>query len=184
MDESTFPFRVNDRTKQFLSALVGVFQAYDVRLASPASGVQVQFQNKGTDRSTVDAPVAFTQDGLQMAIPMNAVAKSNPQAMQWLRQYHEHIQRSRGQTLNAVPQRCRVVVEARVDGQLKYYLTYMVAHEDGSLAQDMPQGRLYATEALHASPANTYSPPASQPAASQPAGQAEPASWMQPDNQE
>jgi hypothetical protein len=184
MDESTFPFRVSGRTKEFLSALVGAFQAYDVRLASSAGGVQIQFQNKGTERDTVDAPVAFTQEGLHMSLAMNAVAKSSPQAMTWLRQYHDYIQQSRSQTLTAIPQRCRVVVEARVDGQLKYYLTYMVAHDDGSLAQDMPQGKLYATEALHAAPANVRQPAASPPPASQPAGQPEPASWLQPESTE
>lgn len=176
MDESTFPFRVDGRTREFLSALVGVLQAYDVRFASRAGGVQVQFQNKGQDRTTVDAPIAFTQDGLQMAIPMNAVAKSNKKALDWLRSYHDFIQRSRNKQFTAVPQRCNVVVEARVDGQMKYYLTYMVSHEDGSLAQDMPQGRLYATEALHASPANSR--PASQQASYEQAGPQEQAAWM------
>jgi hypothetical protein len=175
MDESTFPFRVDSRTRLFLSALIGVLAEHDVRLASPAGGVQVQFQNKGTDkRTTVDAPIAFTQDGLQMPLPMNAVAKSNPEAMKWLGQYHNFIQQSRNQNFTAIPQRCNVVVEARTDGQLKYYLTYMVAHEDDTLAQDTPQGKLYATEALHVpAPAS----PASQPAASQPAGQPEQAAW-------
>lgn len=174
MDESTFPFRVDSRTRAFLSALVGALAEHNVRLASPGSGVQVQFQDKGDVRTTIDGPIAFTQDGLQMALPMNAVAKSNPGAMAWLSKYHQFIQSSRGEHFTAIPQRCNVVIEARTDGQLKYYLTYMVTHEDGSLAQEMPQGKLYATEGL-------FAPPASQPAAQQagqPAGQAEPASWM------
>jgi hypothetical protein len=172
MDESTFPYRVDERTKAFLSELVALFQSHDVRFASHAGGVQVQFQNKGQGRSTVDAPIAFTQDGLQMALPMNAVAKSSPEAMKWLGQYHDFIQRSRSESFKAIPQRCNVVVEARVDGQIKYYLTYMVAHDDGSAAQDMPQGRLYATEALAASR------PAERRPASEQASQLEPAAWI------
>lgn len=179
MDENTFPFRVDNRTRSFLSALIGALAEHDVRLASPAGGVQVQFQNKGADqRTTVDAPIAFTEHGLQMQLAMNAVAKSNPKAMAWLGQYHNFLQSGRGQSFTAIPQRCNVVVEARTDGQLKYFLTYMVAHEDGSLAQDTPQGKLFATEALHvAAPASQ--PAASQPA-SQPAGELEPAAWTAP----
>ena len=172
MDESTFPYTVDERTRLFLSDLVSLLQSHDVRFASHAGGVQVQFQNKGQQRTTVDAPLAFTQDGVQMAIPMNAVAKSNAGALEWLRKYHTFLENSRGESFTAIPQRCNVVVEARVDGQIRYYLTYMVAHEDRSLAQDTPQGKLYKTEALSAPSARK---PASQQ--SEPAGQQEQAVW-------
>lgn len=175
MDETTFPFRIDGRTKLFLSALAGVLSEHDVRFASSAGGVHAQFQNKGENRTTIDAPLAFTQDGLQMSMPMNAVAKSNPSALAWLRKYHDHLQRSRGESFEAVPQRCSVVVEARTDGQLRYYMTYMVTHEDGSLAQEMPQGKLFATEALFAAPASQQ---AGSKQAGQRANEPEQAAWI------
>ncbi len=174
MDESTFPYRVDERTRTFLSDLIGVMQKADARFSSHSSGIQLQFLNKGTQTTTIDAPMAFTQEGVQMNIPLNAVAKTSPAARTWLKRYQEFIDRGKAD-LSPVPQRCSVTVAARVDGQLRYHLTYMVAHEDGTQAQDMPQGRLYATEALGApSPVTVVS----QPAGQQNAGLAEPASWL------
>ena len=174
MDEQSFPFRLDARSRAFLANLVGVLQSHEARFSSQAGGVQLQFLNKGTNPTTIDAPVAFTGKGLQMNVPLNAVAKTNTQSAKWLRQYHSFLSKSRGQAFTPVPQRCSVTVEARVDGQLKYHLTYMVAHEDGSLAQDTPQGLLYATEALGPGAALL---PAEQ-ADSEPDQQAEPASWL------
>jgi len=174
MNENTFPFRLDERGRAFLSALVGVMQQYDARFASHSGGVQVQFLEKGTSSRTIDAPISFTQDGAQMSIPLNAVAKTHPQSREWLKRYQAFVNKSRGEQMEPVPQRCYVMVDARADGQLRYHLTYMVSHGDGSLAQDMPQGYLYATEALNAA----ASVPASKPASSKPRQQQERASWL------
>ncbi|MHC4412312.1 MAG: hypothetical protein ACYSW6_04960, partial [Planctomycetota bacterium] len=57
-------------------------------------------------------------------------------------------------------------------GQLKYYFSYMMRYEDESLAQDMPQTQLYATEPLHMSHA-------AQAKQAERAGQAEQASQQE-----
>lgn len=177
MNEQTFPYRIDLRMKKFLADLIGVMQRNDVRFASHVGGVQIQYLNKGANSTTVDTPISFTVYGLQISIPLNAVAKTSPMSSKWLRQYHQYISQSRGQNFTPVPQRCNVTVEARVDGTLKYYLTYMVAHEDGSLAQDMPQGRLYATEAVANIPPAEAAKLAEQ--AEKTAGQPEGASWLE-----
>ena len=177
MDESTFPYRVDDRTRLFLSGLISIMQEHNVRLAAPAGRVQLQFLDKGTQSTTIDAPMSFTPDGIQITLPLNAVAKTSKPARTWLRGYQEFIVRGRNENLSPVPQRCSVSVEARVDGQIKYYLTYMVSHEDGSLAQNMPQGRLYATEALHIG--QKLAEPADQQASTQAGQHAEPAAWLE-----
>jgi hypothetical protein len=174
MDEQSFPFRLDARSRAFLANLVGVLQSHDARFSSQAGGVQLQFLNKGANPTTIDAPIAFTGQGLQMNVPLNAVAKTSPQSAKWLRAYHSFLSKGRGEDFSPVPQRCSVTVEARTDGQLRYHLTYMVAHKDGSLAQDTPQGLLYATEALGA---GAVVMPADS-ADNQSAGQAEPASWL------
>lgn len=174
MDEQSFPFRLDARSRAFLANLIGVLQSNNARFSSAAGGVQLQFLDKGANSTTIDAPVAFTTSGLQMNVPMNAVAKTSQKSATWLRQYHSFISKNRSESFTPVPQRCSVTVEARVDGQLRYHLTYMVAHEDGSLAQDTPQGLLYATEALGAASA----PVPAQQAASEQTGQAEPAAWL------
>ena len=176
MDEKTFPFRLDARTSAFIADLIGIMQNHDLRLSSRAGAVTIQFLNKGTQSGTIDSEIAFTPNGVQMNLSMNAVAKNNPASATWLRQYHAFISRNR--QLTPVPSRCSVTVEGRVDGQLKYYLTYMVAHEDGSLAQDMPQGRLYHTTALgSAQPVHQPPQPAAAAGAS-PGVLAEPASWL------
>ena len=182
MDEQTFPFRLDDRTSAFLADIVGIMQRHDLRLSSRAGAATIQFLNKGTQSKTVDSEIAFTPNGVQMNLSMNAVAKKNPASAQWLRQYHTFI--SHGRPLTPVPSRCSVTIEARADGQLKYYLTYMVSHEDGSLAQDMPQGRLYHTAALgSAAPVQPPPQPAAAAAAGTPVSQlAEPAAWLIDEN--
>lgn len=152
MDVSTFPYRVDERTKTFLASLISVMDESNVDFASHAGGIQVQFLEKGAGSTTLDAPIRFIPGGVEMTFPMNAVAKSNKDALSWLRKYHNYIKTNRknGDQLTAVPQRCFVTIQATTDGQLKYHFTYMAAFDDGSLAQDMPQTRLYTTESLFA----------------------------------
>ena len=173
MEVSTFPFRVSERTRQFLADLMVAMSNSNTRFAASSGKVYVQFLEKGAEPLEIDAPVIFTQSGIQMVLPMNGVAKTHPESLTWLQRYQNFITQKRG-NLVPISDRCNVMVEATADGQLKYYFTYMVAHEDGSLAQDMPQGRLYATEGLHA-PARQQAPPAQQA----PAQQASDAAWME-----
>ena len=177
MNESTFPYRVDELTRKFLADLVAILQNSNARFASHSSGVQIQFLDKGTESKTIDGPMAFTQTGLRLTLPMNAVAKTDTKAASWLRKYHDFISRQRNENFTPVPPACKVIVDAKVDGRLEYYLTYMVAHGDGSLAQDTPQGKLYATEALYShAPA---SQPAKQAEQAKPAGPQEEAAWME-----
>jgi hypothetical protein len=175
MDETTFPYRVDDRTRAFLATLVSVMDESQVRFASHTGGIQVQFLDKGTESATIDAPVAFLQEGLRMVLPMNAVAKTNPKAAGWLRKYHQYLENTRREQFTPLPTLCKVTVEAKVDGRLEYYLTYMVAHSDDSPAQNTPQGKLYATEPLYGKQA---SKPAGKPASKQRQDVVEEASWM------
>lgn len=150
MQVETFPYRINERTKKFLFDLISILVENDVRLAATTSRTQILFLNKGGDSTTIDLPITFGNQGVTATIALNAVAKMDHDSGVWLRSFHQFTLKSKPDVVPVV-ERCHVTVEARFDGTLKYYLTYMVAHKDGSLAQDMPQGRLYATESLAAS---------------------------------
>jgi hypothetical protein len=172
MEPSTFPFRVSERTRQFLADLMVAMSNSNARFSAASGRMYVQFLEKGQEPKDIDAAVIFTGEGIQLILPMNGVARTNSKSMAWLKKYQGFINQSRG-NLVPVSDRCNVLVEATVNGQIKYYFTYMVAHEDGSMAQDMPQGHLYATEGLH-TPARQPAQPASQA----PAEPAEAAEWM------
>lgn len=178
MQVETFPYRVDDRTRIFLSSIIGALQVSNARITSPGRGINVQYLDKNPGSALpIDGPIAFMKDGVQIIHMMQAVAKSSDSARTWLRRFNEYISgasvRQGKGPLMPVAQRSFVLVEARYDGSMKYYMTYMAAHEDETLAQDTPQGRLYATEAL----ATPQQPQAIQQtqAASKPA---EDALWM------
>jgi len=96
----------------------------------------------------MDAHVFATPDGMAIRYPLNNVAKSDPKTMEWLRQYHSSLSNVLKAPGTPAAELSVVMIEATYNGQLKYYLTYMVRYADQSLAQDTPQGRLYATEPL------------------------------------
>lgn len=176
MEISTFPFRVSERTRQFLADLMFAMSNSNARFAAASERIHMQFLDKGSEPTEIDAPVRFTKDGVQVVLTMNGVAKTSPESLEWLKRYQSFIVQSHG---NMVPisNRCHVMVEATASGQIQYYFTYMVAHEDGTLAQDMPQGRLYATEGLHA-PARQQAQQAEQAKPAPPAEPAEQVEWL------
>jgi hypothetical protein len=171
MQEESFPFRLDQRTHRTVSGLVALMVREKFNFQATVGRTQMLFLDK-EEGIPIDAPVSFSSEGITLSYPLNAIAKYDLQSKTWLRQFHQYLVSKRG-NLVPVSERCGVAVEARYDGQIKYHLTYMTAHDDGSLAQDMPQGKLYAVEPLflHAEPAEPA--PASEPAPAK-----EPASWL------
>lgn len=159
MEPNTFPFRLDARTRKALSSMIGIMVSQDVRLSATTGHVHLIFLEKGAGNHwPMDATITFTRDGMQIYYPMNAVAKGDSKSMAWLKRYQQWIVSKRG-NLAPDPERCGVLVEARFDGQLRYHFSYMARHEDNSFAQDLPQGRLYHTEALFVD-ASEPAPPA------------------------
>jgi len=172
MQEETFPFRLDTRTRQAISDLAAAMMRHKFSFQGTVGRTQMLFFDKD-EGIPIDVPINFSTKGVTLDYPMNAVAKYNPESRQWLQKYHQFLVAARG-NLDPVPQRCHVTIEADQSGQLRYYLTYMTTHPDGSLAQDMPQGKLYASEPLFL-PAS-HAEPASMPKPKEPA---EPAGWLE-----
>lgn len=170
MQVESFPFRLDSRTQETLADLVALMSRREFSFQATVGRTQVLFFNK-QEGVPIDVPINFATDFITIHYSLNAIAKYNPTSRKWLQDFHRFLISKHG-NLTPVIERCGVSIEARHDGQLRYFLTYMTAHDDGSLAQDMPQGKLYHTESLFmpASPAQ----PAKPAASSQP----EPAAWL------
>jgi hypothetical protein len=145
----------------------------DARLQSAASPMTALFSNK-EDGVPMDAQIYMGKTGIALVYRMNNVANTNQQVMAWLKRYNQFVSGTLKAPATPAAERCTVMVEATYEGQLKYYFSYMMRYEDDSLAQGMPQTRLYATEPLHMA-----SQPALQAVPAQPVSQqAEEASWL------
>lgn len=177
MDEKSFPYRLDARTRGILAGIMQVLIAGGATLQSPgASPITILFDNK--DRGVpMDAPVYATNKGIALVYRMNNVAQAHPQTMDWLKKYNSYISRRLKAPATPAAERCTVMVEATYEGQVNYYFTYMLRYEDDSLAQDTPQGLLVATEPLMlaASQQATRATPAQQAAGGQ---KIETASWI------
>lgn len=148
MDEKTFPYRLDARTRGILAGIMQTLIAGDATLQSPgASPITILFSNK-EHGTPMDAPIYATDKGISLIYRMNNVAKAHPQTLDWLKKYNEYIGRRLKASAKPAAERCTVMVEATYAGQINYYFTYMMRYEDDSLAQNMPQGLLVATEPL------------------------------------
>ncbi len=170
MEIETFPYRLDARARD---ALAGVMQALvqsNSKLQSASTPMTLLFSDK-EDGLPLDAQIWMGTDGIALVYRMNNVAQTDPKILDWLKKYNAFVTRSLKSAALPAAERCTVMVEATYNGQLKYYFSYMMRYADESLAQDMPQGRLYATEPLHMSQAQ-QAPQAKQ------AGQQEEISWL------
>jgi len=148
MDEKTFPYRLDVRTRNVLAGLVLTMIDGNATLQSSlATPMTILFSNK-ENGVPMDAQVYTTPNGIALIYRLNNVAKAHQPTMEWLRRYNAFV--SKRLKASAVPaaERCTVMVEATYTGQMQYFFTYMMRYEDDSLAQDMPQGLLVATEPL------------------------------------
>lgn len=147
MEVSTFPFRIDERTHNFLSGVVSSAINNGCRMQSLVQGQCSLLVDKKEGKG-LDGNIIFQPDGVVLTYPIRAVAKQDRNSAKWLNNYHSFLQKSRKSVFEPVMPRCIVTVKAFYDGRLEYYLTYMVAYEDESIAQDTPQGALYARDSL------------------------------------
>lgn len=143
MDIKDLPFRLDDRTAGFFAGLVGACQRSKAKLQGSIGSVILLFDGK----DTADVRCDFTSEFMQLHYPLRAVADGNDELKAWLKNLHATLEQNRGNLRPVVP-RCFISVKVFYDGNVEYYLTYMCAHPDNSLAQDMPQGTLYARESV------------------------------------
>lgn len=177
MDERSFPYRLDSRTRGVLAGIMQVLINANATLQSPgASPITILFDNK--ERGVpMDAPVYATDKGIALIYRMNNVAKADPATMEWLKKYNSYISRRLKAPATPAAERCTVMAEATYGGQVNYYFTYMLRYEDDSLAQDTPQGLLVATEPLMLASQQQAAPAKqAQPAAS--AKREEEANWL------
>lgn len=155
----SFPFRLDENTLSLVRGLIQTFVSHNARMqsASRAGEAAILFDKQMAGNS-IDVNFAFDQDGLILSYPLQAIGKSGG-IRDWMNTFHAQLQTQKKGALTPIKARCFVTVKAFYNGQLHYYLTYMVTHEDNTIAQDTPQGKLYATSSL-------FAPVASQPAAS------------------
>jgi len=176
MDVSTFPYRLDARTR---AALAGIMQALiqaGATLQSSSFPMTVLFSDK-EGGLPLDAQIYMGSTGIALVYRMNNVAAVDVKSLEWLKKYNKFMKSKLKAPANPAAERCTVMVEATYEGQLRYHFSYMMRYEDDSLAQDMPQGRLYTTEPLYIAPAAGQ--PAKQAVPAKPARQqAEDAVWL------
>ena len=144
------------------------------KLQSASTPMTMLFDNK-KDNIPMDAQIWAGQKGIALVYRLNNIASTSPETLDWLKRYNAFISGTLKAPATPAAERCTVMVEATYTGQLMYYFTYMMRYADESLAQDMPQSRLYATEPLQLTvPALTAEQAAPAPQASE---QRE-ASWL------
>lgn len=149
MDINKFPFRLDERTHAFLSGLIAISSQSGCKLQSMVHGTAVILFDKELGPG-IDCNVAFTPDAIKLQYTLKSISKDKA-VSNWLNQYHSGLQKQKNATLVPVINRCFVEVHASYDGRLQYFLTYMVAYPDESIAQDTPQGKLYFQSGLQLS---------------------------------
>jgi hypothetical protein len=150
MQVENFPFRLDDNTYKTISGLIQALSDNDAFLTSISRGnVVLMFRNKTA--SAMDVEMSFFEEGIQLSYPMTPLAKSSEKISAWLKNLHGEIQKHVGEGNEVTPHVpwCHVAVKAFYEGRIEYYITYMVKYtSDNTVAQDTPQGALYATEPL------------------------------------
>lgn len=173
MDIDTFPYRLDVRARDALAGIMESLVLSSAKLQSASTPMTLLFSDK-EDGQPMDAQIWMGSDGIALVYRMNNVAQTDPKILDWLKKYNAFVTRSLKSAATPAAERCTIMVEATYGGQLKYYFSYMMRFEDESLAQDMPQGRLYATEPLHMS----HAAQAKQAKRAEPASQQEEISWL------
>ena len=142
MDIKQFPFRIDDRTHVFLSGLVTASNQSGGKIQSLVNGTcSILFEKR--NGLGLDGNIAFTPEAVKIQYTISSITKQNKEVAGWLNRYHAFLQKSKNDALVPIVNRCFVEIHAFYDGRLEYYLTYMVAHSDESIAQDTAQGSLY-----------------------------------------
>jgi len=144
MDLQDLPFRLDETTNQFFAGLMEACIRSKAKIQGMMGGsIVITFGA----RDVIDVRCDFTSEFAQLHYPLRAVADDNDELKAWLKNLHKKLEQNKGELRPVVP-RCFISVKIYYDGTVEYYLTYMCAHPDDSLAQDMPQGSLYARESL------------------------------------
>lgn len=176
MEVETFPYRLDVRARDALAGIMQALVLSNSKLQSASTPMTLLFSDK-EDGQPLDAQIWMGSDGIALVYRMNNVAQTDPKILDWLKKYNAFITRSLKASATPAAERCTIMVEATYGGQLKYYFSYMMRYEDESLAQDMPQGRLYATEPLHMSHA-VQAKQAERASQAEQASQQEEISWL------
>ena len=148
MNLNEFPFRVDERTHAFLSDITGAMVRNRCKFQSLVQG-QVSLLVQKDKGVGLDGNVIFTPEGVVVTYPIKAISSQDRKAAAWLNRYHGFLQKQKKSELRPVINRCFVMVKCFLNGNMEYYLTYLVAYEDESIAQDTAQGALYAKEILN-----------------------------------
>lgn len=173
MDIATFPYRLDTRARDALAGIMQALVLSNSKLQSATTPMTLLFADK-EDGLPLDAQIWMSAEAIALIYRMNNVAQTDPKVLDWLKKYNAFITRSLKSPALPAAERCTVMVEATYGGQLKYYFSYMMRYEDESLAQDMPQGQLYATEPLHMS----HAAQAERAGQAEQASQQEEISWL------
>jgi hypothetical protein len=176
MDEKSFPYRLDNRARSVLAGMMLALIQGDGLLQSSQMPITLLFENK-ENGLPLDSPIYMMRDGIRVSYRLNNIADTCPKCLDWLKKYNQFISGRLKSSAVPAAERCMVQIEAGYDGTLKYYFYYMMRYEDNSLAQDMPQGILFATEPLFRAEDSVPALPATQAAPAAQAERAEQASW-------
>lgn len=147
MEIESFPYRLDTRARNALAGIMQALVLSNAKLQSASTPMTLLFGDK-ENSLPLDAQIWMGAEGIALVYPLNNVAKADPRTLDWLKKYNAFIAQRLTAIATPAAERCTVMVEATYSGQLKYYFSYMMRYADDSFAQDMPQGRLYATEPL------------------------------------
>lgn len=161
MEVNTFPFRLDEHTRAFVGELVSAMSRNGAKIQSLMQGQCALLFDKSIP-GALDAQMSFGNDGITLSYSLMAIAKIDEPTRSWLNKFHDYLVKQKKSTLTPVLPRCLAQVKISREGVIQYFLTYMVQYPDESIAQETPQGKLYATEGVGAIKATATKPAGDQ----------------------
>lgn len=136
MELNTFPFgELPEQTMIIGRALADLIDEHDVIIQTLGSSITLSVATGKEPSSNID----FVDNKVRITMKLNPLANHNPAIKEWLGRYHS----ANFAKLNLKPNIYACNIMSEFDGgRVRFFFTYMMVHEDGSLAHESPQGKL------------------------------------------
>lgn len=157
-EESKIPWDISERQYRVLSGIFLTLYNNNSSIESLGREVPLLFHER--DQDEVDTVISFNSDSIVARFMLQPIAIASNEVKSWLGSYHERLkQRLRSDDIKPVIENCFIEIHFSEQG-VRYFLTYICAHADNSLAQGVPQGLLFRQRPLNFSGVGNQQMPA------------------------
>lgn len=136
MELNTFPFgELPEETMIIGRALADLLDEHDVLIQTLGSKITLSVGSGKEPSSSID----FVDNKVRITMKLNPLASYSQAIKEWLGQYHN----ANFSRLDLRPNIYACHIMAEFDsGRIRFFMTYMLLHKDGSMAHESPQGKL------------------------------------------